>query len=213
MPTNIEQNKNGKWELSLHHTSSSDVAMPVTLYYKGKDPVEVTITKDTQRVVTPWKTPLGTKLDEKEITVESSALFEADGSKRYFVENVTWNMNVYTANITHDLIISPASYTTPTNEGSTGYKAYYLTLADNEETDRINVTDVATWSVVNTNIADVVGKSSEIAYYNSGTTLTSTTVKATYQGENASATIRVKGYVPPTPYTYTAYGELTQKDS
>lgn len=90
----VEQNANGKWTITkLNHELEENVAIPLKLWYNGRNMVKTTVSNDSGRraIATAWETPIGTPINTSAITWETGTVVSDDGTKSYSIVNVFWS--------------------------------------------------------------------------------------------------------------------------
>ena len=219
MPTLTQDGENGKWKITtLYHEYSENVAIPVTLYYPthGENSVSYTIshTKNTEKQ-TDWATPVGEEIDTDKISFDSNTVLSADGTKKYKITGITWTQEAYRPptpepTYTYDVVLGNTGTTAfACNDGvysptDISLTATYNTYADGVlvQSASTDVTNSATWSSNNTNVATV--NKGNVKYYNKTTAGKTVTITAGYNGYNGTTKI----YVPVCDY-----GEICVCDS
>ena len=183
---------NKTWKIKLYHNSPDDVVIPATFKYDGKNPVSVNLSKTPQEVETLWATKPGVSLDEKLITVEYEPVVMEEQNKKYTISSVNWELHPKKNDIVYKVVVEPSVVDDNKTSGSTEYGAFYVTENNGIEVERLNVTDLAEWSLSDDRYATLYGNGG-VDYKNETADNLNITVSATYNKVVGNAALKVKG--------------------
>jgi len=187
----LTQNAQGRWDLTLKHDKSNvNLQIPARLTYDGIQ-VSTTITNVEKTINTDWYTELGVPINPDDIDKYAQPVTK-DG-KTYIVTGWSFDVEPYddsgtTAETIYSVEVLPKTASIASN-GHVSLTSYYVGKQGDTEVNRINVTNVATWSSNNNYV--IVNGGSVSGNNTSSSTTRSSRVTAAYSGKSGYCDVTV----------------------
>lgn len=195
----LTQNAQGRWDLTLKHDKSNvNLQIPARLTYDGIQ-VSTTITNVEKTINTDWYTELGIPINPDDIDKYAQPVTK-DG-KTYIVTGWSFDVEPYddsgtTAETIYSVEVLPKTASIASN-GHVSLTSYYVGKQGDTEVNRINITNVATWSSNNNYV--IVNGGSVSGNNTSSSTTRSSRVTAAYSGKSGYCDITVDKASGSTP--------------